>query len=317
MLFSKAIEGFLLEAYAGRYSPSHIPTIKIQLDYMCKWLGDPDLDSVTSDHWKKYMVHLRTDYKPRRFSGNTAPLALSTVDNHWKVIRGFYNWATENNILSIDRPDLKLERQKFDSPQIIPFTKEEVERLITACEYTQVIKQSGKTYRIKRPNWERDKAMLMILLDTGLRLGEFLRVCVGDINLENGEIYIRPHRDGRKSKSRTVYIGARTRQVIWKYIAKQQAESDQSLPLFNNIKATGVRQIITRIAHNAKVANAHPHKFRHTMAIMYLRNGGDVFTLQRILGHATLEMTMKYVHIVKSDISNAHRIASPVDNWKL
>jgi integrase/recombinase XerD len=285
-----------------------------QLGYMCKYFHDPEVDSLTPEDWKRYMVHLRTDYKPKRFSGDKSPLALSTIDNHWKTIRGFYNCMA--TILSINRPDLDLPRPKYQSPQIVPFSQDEVKRLIDASQYTQVVKQSGRTYKIKRPNADRDKAIILILLDTGIRLGELRRLKIGDVNLENGEVYVRPYRDGRKSSARTVFLGARTRQAIWKYTAKQQAASDQSQSLFE-LQAASIRLAIRRIGANAKVHHAHPHKFRHTFAISYLRNGGDVFTLQRLLGHQTLDMTRRYLDLVKTDIAAAHARASPVDMWRL
>lgn len=314
MLFSKAIEGFILDARGGTYSPSYIPTLQWQLSYMCKYFGDPELSMLTPDDWKRYMLHLRTDYKPKRLTGDESPLALSTIDNHWKTIRGFYNWAS--TLLSISRPDLELPRPKYQSPQIVPFTSDEVKRLIEASQSTLVEKANGRKYRIRRQNADRDKSLLLILLDTGMRAGELHRLRVGDVNLENGEVYIRPYRDGRKSAARTVYLGARTKQAIWKYIAKEQSASDQTRLLFN-YKPNYLRHIIRRIGANAKVARCHPHRFRHTFAIFYLRNGGDVFTLQRLLGHATLEMTRRYLDIVKTDLADAHRRASPVDMWRL
>lgn len=314
MLFSKAIEGFLLYARGGKYSPAYIPTMAGYLKYMCKYFEDPEVESLTPEHWQNYFIHLYTEYQPKRFNGDQSLLKPSSIDNHWKTIRGFYNWG--ETILSIQRPDLKLQRPKYESPQIIPFSQEEVKRLLDACQFTQVVKQSGKSYKIKRPNADRDRAILLILLDTGMRLGELTRLKLGDINLENGEIYIRPYRDGIKSKARAVFLGARTRQAVWKYIAKQQATNDQSEPLII-LKGASVRLLITRIGDNAKVPNAHPHRFRHTMAITYLRNHGDMFTLQRLLGHSTLDMTMRYLDIAKTDIAEAHRYASPVDVWKL
>lgn len=314
MLFSKAIEGFLLEAHGGKYSPAYIPTMQIQLRYMCAYFKDPELETITPDDWKRYLHHLHTEYKPKRFNGDQSPLSPSTIDNHWKTIRGFYNWASE--ILSITRPDLKLQRPKYQSPQIVPFSQDEVKRLLDACQFTQVEKKSGRKYRIKRPNADRDKAIILLLLDTGMRLGELSRLRVGDVNLENGEVYIRPHRDGKKSKARTVFLGARTKQAIWKYTAKQQSQNDQSAKLFT-LLGSSIRLTITRIGNNAKVPNAHPHRFRHTFAITYLRNHGDIFTLQRLLGHATLDMTKRYLDIAQTDIADMHRFASPVDNWKL
>lgn len=315
MKMSKAIEGFLLDA-PNYYSPSYIPTIRIQLHYMCAFFENPDLDQLTPADWKRYFTHLRTDYQPKRFNGDTSPLAPSTIDSHWKTMRGFYNWAINNTILSTNRPDLEVRREKYQSPQIIPFAQDEIKRLITAAEFTQVEKQNGKKYKIKRPNADRDKAIILILLDTGIRLGELQRLRIGDINLENGEVYIRPYRDGRKSSARTVYLGQRTKQAIWKYIAKEQSTPNQSRPLFE-LESSSIRLVIRRIGANAKVNHAHPHRFRHTFAIEYLRNGGDVFTLQRLMGHKTLDMTRRYLDIVRTDLQDAHRRASPADNWRL
>jgi len=65
------------------------------------------------------------------------------------------------------------------------------------------------------------------------------------------------------------------------------------------------------------VADCHPHRFRHTFAIEYLRNGGNVLALQASLGHSSLEMVRVYARVAQADLENGHRVASPVDNWRL
>jgi site-specific recombinase XerD len=94
-------------------------------------------------------------------------------------------------------------------------------------------------------------------------------------------------------------------------------------PLFANL-LTGepmvydtLRSLMDRLQEQAGVHDVHAHRFRHTFAITFLRNGGDIYTLQKILGHSTLEMVKTYLDIAKSDIARAHEKASPVTNWGL
>ena len=78
-----------------------------------------------------------------------------------------------------------------------------------------------------------------------------------------------------------------------------------------------MREIIRRRARDLKIEESGIRDFRRCFAIEFLRNEGNIFTLQRLLGHSSLEMVKRYLAIAKSDCETAHRKASPVDNWKL
>ncbi len=210
---------------------------------------------------------------------------------------------------------------KWNNQEIVPFTEEEVRRLLKACDHSKsIISTSRKPYQFSRSTALRDRCLLLVLLDTGVRAGELCRLRRQDINLENGEVSVKPYHVG-KTRPRTVYLGKETRKLLWKYlVTREDLRPDD--PLFVTIEGNPLcprqmEKVITNLAERGDVQDAHPHKFRHTFAIQYLRNGGDVFTLQRLLGHATLEMTRRYVAIAQCDTADAHRRASPVDRWKL
>ena len=126
---------------------------------------------------------------------------------------------------------------------------------------------------------------------------------------------------GRGSKERSIPFCARTGQAIWKYLAARKDESANGY-LFvtsedNPMDPDRMLKLLYSIGRRAGVEDTHPHRFRHTFAISFLRNGGDPWSLQMILGHSTMEMVKTYLSIAQADLDKSHKLASPVDNWRL
>jgi integrase/recombinase XerD len=126
---------------------------------------------------------------------------------------------------------------------------------------------------------------------------------------------------GKGDKERYVYLGKTAKRAIWRYLIDRQ-KTDASAPLFSTttdrfLDRNNLRHMLNGIARSASVENVHPHRFRHTFAINFLRNGGNIFALQRLLGHERLDTVKIYVHLAQSDLEQAQRIASPADNWRL
>ena len=317
MKLQKALEGFCLARLADGYSPATVERYRGCLDKLDRYLSNPEINEITIDDLRRFMVWLANDYKPVRFSGDQKPLSGASLHVHWKAIRSLFNWLS--NEFEIERPDVFLEKPRYQSPPIQPFTKEEVQKLIQAC------KKTGGKHVYKRPTANRDLAILMIFLDTGIRRGELERLLINDLYRDEKthtyNIKIRPYRAGIKSRSRIVYCGRAASRYIWRYLAERE-EVYPDDPLFltrDNRSFTGhfLYNLLQRIGKRAGVANSNPHRFRHTFAIQYLRNGGDVYTLQRLLGHSTMTMVKRYLAISSADDQEAHRRASPGDRWRL
>lgn len=162
--------------------------------------------------------------------------------------------------------------------------------LVEAAEYSpEHTGTKGSRFKQKMPEAARNRAIILLLLDTGLRLGKLCRLKIEDVNMENGEVLVAPFGSGKKTKPRTVVIGKTTRRAVWLYLAKREDYKPED-PLFD-LESGAIRTILRRAGERAVASDNHPHRFRHSFAIWFLRNGGDVFTLQRLLGHSTLDMT--------------------------
>ena len=139
-------------------------------------------------------------------------------------------------------------------------------------------------------------------------------ITLNDVNWETGSILIR---HGKGSKQRLVHMCSKAKRDLWRYVTLYRHSESDTLFINRNgdpLDVIGIKILIKRLGQRAKV-KVHPHKLRHTFAISYLRNGGDVFSLQYLLGHSSLQMTQRYLHSLNAnDAANAHRKYSPLEN---
>jgi len=251
------------------------------------------------------------------------PLSSKTIRNIHTNLSGLWTWAvkeefaSENIIGEIDKPPSA-------PPVVEPLTQEDMKSLLKACESTRSWK-TRLSVSSERPTADRDRAILLTLLDTGVRASELCGMRFGDLNLSTNQIRVRGKGAGKDAKERIVIVSNRTGKAIWKNIVPRIDDIKEADPLFvvgtegdwRPMSRHVLGKLLKRIAERAEVKNVYPHRFRHTFAITYLRNDGDIFTLQALLGHSDLSMVKRYARIANVDCETAHRKASPVDNWRL
>lgn len=316
MLVANAIEGFLLAR--SDLSPRTLEDYRYYLTLWAKWSGDVAVGAVKLADLQRFMAHMTTDYKTK----TGGPLSQHGLYNCYVALRAFWRWAED----SFGYPNIstRVSAPRVADVAVKPLTSDECLALLNACKYkTQARPENKRAYRARRAEGKRDTAMVLLLLDTGIRAGELARLAVGDVDLRNREIQIRPHGSGVKSRGRVIPIVQRTASALWAYI-NQRAESEEEVldadrPLFVSLRTphrpigrNALQHVLVGLGKRAGVENVHPHRFRHTFAIEYLRNGGDPWTLQRILGHSTMEMVRRYLALSKQDEKRTHRNASPV-----
>ncbi|MDK1082365.1 MAG: tyrosine-type recombinase/integrase [Anaerolineae bacterium] len=197
--------------------------------------------------------------------------------------------------------------------------------MLKACIHTlEADTYDRRSFVMRRPTANRDQAIILVLLDTGLRASELCALKIGDIDIKRGKVDIRHSLVGgaKGGKGRVVFLGKTARRALWRYQVEREDADDFNAPLFTvkrgrNFSPDTLRHLVKSIARRAGVKYAYPHKFRHTFSITYLRSCGDVFTLQALLGHSSLDMVRYYAQVAQIDVEQAHRKASPADNWRL
>ncbi len=219
-------------------------------------------------------------------------LSPGSVNYHLRGIRTFFNYCK----LSLEVPMVK-EIKK----QIIPFTAEQVKALL------------------QQPNRQtfvgmRDYLMMQLLLDTGMRMMELCSICCKDVHKNHILIL------GKGGKERIVPVGEYCGWLLVDYL-NQVKDIPEDQPIFvtvNNLpfNHSTLNKRIKKYAKQAEIEGVRCscHTFRHTFARLYLLNGGDMFSLRKILGHESLDMVKRYVELFTSDIMTIHRRSSPSDS---
>jgi integrase/recombinase XerD len=177
--------------------------------------------------------------------------------------------------------------------------------------YTEAQIKKLIAYKPRNKYERRLHTLVLFLLDTGCRISEALTLRARDIDMDNLLVTL----DGKGRKQRVVPISFELRKILFRYC--KEVGSDAELLVFGNRNKTllnrdNVRRDVKTLCERIGFA-APPrlvHAFRHTFAVNYLRRGGSVFHLQKVLGHSSLEMTRRYANLVTADLQAVHERVS-------
>jgi integrase/recombinase XerD len=303
---SQAIEGYFLAAHARRLSSHTLTDYDRTFRRFEEWLGrDPPLADLGARDI-------------RRFLNSLNGLSDKTVLNYHTGLSALWTWAVKEHLVP-EHVVREVEPPRPEEREIVPYTEQDVKAMLAACDRSRRYRRPGK--RVcdhERPSALRDRAIILLLVDTGMRASELCGLLVRDLDLTNRRLKVM----GKGRKERVLPFSARTAQVMWRYLASRDDVDVRRAYVFATRDGLGMsrfalRRVLERIGERAGVLGVNVHRFRHTFAIQFLRNSGNVFALQRMLGHSTLEMVNRYLAIVQGDVENAHQEASPVANWLL
>ncbi len=222
----------------------------------------------------------------------------------FRVLRTFLLWyESEAEPEDWRNPIHKVKAPKIPTLPLQPVELGDVSLLLKTCNSNSFLDY-------------RDKALLMFLLDTGARAREVLQIDIHDVAPYTGKILIQR---GKGHKPRNVLLGRASRKSLRNYL-KHRLDNNPSLWINDEgecLEYGGLRGILVRRANQAGINAPTLHSFRRAFAINMLRAGVDVYSLQKLMRHADLQVLRRYLAQTTEDIVHAHRIGSPVDNNKL
>ena len=262
------------------------------------------------DNYYKYIKSKRINFKNITYKQITLytkylkeekGLNSTSINRHLSALRSFYNYLLLKGIVN-SNPFKQVSSLK--KPMLLPnFMKySEFEQMINSCDDSAL--------------GIRNRCLLELLLSTGARIGEIIKIEVDDINFSNNEIKVL----GKGNKERIVYFNEHTKKALKEYINGSRIEllnGNSSDRLFINhiggdLTTRGVRDIIDKIILKSSVnTKVTPHTFRHTFATMLLNEGCDLKSVQELLGHANLSTTSIYTHVTNDRIKDIYLHTHP------
>ncbi len=293
--FQQAYEEFRLRCDSRNLSDGTLAWYKQILGGLQRFLIQrfeiASMDEVTPGHIRSYLSQLKA-----------RELSSETVHRTYGGLRCFFKFLLREGLIRSNSMEL-VERPKRERHLIQPLQPEHVLALLEQA--------NPKTFL-----GLRNKVLMLLMLDSGLRLSEALRLKLGNVDVPGGTVLVM----GKGRKERRVPFAKVTRLALEALLTERRRIVVPSDLLFisrhgKEMTNRHIQIMIKRYGERAgiKGLRVSPHTLRHTCATQYIRNGGDPFSLQQILGHSTLEMVRNYVNLASRDVYDAHRRFSPMD----
>lgn len=306
------VEGYRLCALAEGKSRNYICLVASSVKFLKQYLEakglTTDATKIDFQAIRGFILHLQsaTRFALHPFARPQAGgLSGYTINTYMRSIRAFWSWLAAEGIIT-ENPFSRLKIPKAPHKVIPTFSEEQLKAL-----FAQANRSSATAFR--------NYVIMLVLLDTMIRVSELIGCRVEDLNLEARCLRVW----GKGSRERVVPFGRTAHKALWKYITFYRPESCTPRQDMLFLTADGrpltknrVEAILKTYGKSAEIKGVRvsPHTFRHTGAVAFLRNGGDLFTLQRIMGHSGLEVLRGYINLSQSDFRRVHETASPLDN---
>jgi integrase/recombinase XerD len=286
------IDAFIRDCKSRDLSPHTVTFYAAQLAAFVAFCTSHDVsevESITADMIRAYLLQLEaTGHNP---GGRHAK---------FRALRAFLLWyEREAEPEGWKNPIVKVRAPKVAEQPITGVSLADVKALLDTC---------GSDFI-----GNRDRAIILCLLDTGARVGEFISLNLDDLDPIGGGILLRKTKGKRP---RMVFIGKKSRRALRAYL-KQRTDESAALWVTRAGDRLAVHSLQSMLQRRAKMAGLKdapsPHDFRRAMALIMLRAGTDVFSLQKLLGHVGLEVLNRYLAQTDDDLKAAHDRGGPVD----
>ncbi|WP_088227820.1 tyrosine-type recombinase/integrase [Desulfosporosinus sp. FKB] len=293
-LHGKFIQHKALEGLAPRTLKDHLT----HMGYFKKFLFEDQRFSldryIDVDVFRGYLSHMISDKS----------LKPCTINIRLRTLKCFLKWLFDEDYIDFNY-SLKLKLVKTPEDTIKPLSDSDTRKMLKAPDRS--------TY-----SGLRDFCLMVLMLDCGIRIGEAVKLTVNDVDTRLGLINVRPE-NAKTRVYRQLPISQKTCKLLIELI--KIAQDNDSEYVFQSTFGGMVSKdnIIAYFEKYGKKAGVKvrctPHIFRHTFATNFVRSGGDIFTLQKILGHSTLVMCRKYIQLDNSDLVRKHHQANPLDKY--
>jgi integrase/recombinase XerD len=311
------IEAYISDHIGGNSSDKTIEWHRISLGFLRQFLEEQveitAIEEVEADDISAWFAYLRSTPGMR---GKVR--SERTVQTYARSARAFFHWLVRRGMLE-QNPFDRVVFPKVGRPLIQTITDEEFEQLLLACA------PPNETGRLAERAAVRNRAILWLLYDTGIRVSELINLRVGDLDRKKGTITVL----GKGSKERRLALGQNCLRNLSYYLDKHRPDeeeladwgsagedhlflSETRQPLTKN----GMEMLFKRLRERAGITGKRvsPHILRHTFAMNYLIKSSDPFSLQELLGHEDLSTVLNYIHMNDTVLQEQKRKYSPGDH---
>lgn len=291
------LDAFLLSREAMRCTPKTLTHYRYTCENFARWLADHGIDrpdAITPGHVRAYLVSLQ-----RRGLKDT------TQHAHARGVKTWLRWMEAEGDID-QNPMARVAMPRLEQRIPAPYSPDDVRALLDHCDRHTAI-------------GTRNYAIVLTLLDSGLRASELTGLHVGDVDMRTGLCLV----TGKGRKMRQVRVGAKARGAIVRMLGYREA-TEPGAPLWaaydghgnessKGLTPNGLQTTLRRLGRAAGVEPCAPHRFRRTFALWCLRDGMDLHSLRMLMGHSTLDVLQRYLALAGEDIERAHKAHSPAD----